>query len=787
MSEVNDPGRNVGSPAAPIFTLNEKRESRLRAWAQHRRFAYEGENASGRRWILYRLDRGRPVYIESHNETAAVSIGVTPLQDPAGLGIDGTGQVGGLWDVGVPLTNHQEFNSRVTLLETGTATAHATHVAGTILAAGIEPGATGMVPQAELRAFSAANDIAELTTHAAASPTVTGGIRISAHPYGTKAGWVENDNVSGNEGPHWYGVLADGEDREFGRYSSLARDWDELCENNPTIVPVRPAGNHRNDAPPTNGDTFYHYNNGDWVAKAYAAGTDPAGDGDIDSGYDTITADACAKNVLTVGAVTDAVTNAGRVPSAANMVNYSGWGPTDDGRIKPDLVANGSGLYSSFLNRDEPPPTDLYDVRSGTSMAVASTAGAAIALQEVAETAFGHGINSAAMKGLLIHTADDMGRPGPDYEFGWGLINASAAALHLLDAAANQPSAEFHEGTLTTGTTPPDQTYSVTAGKGSIVIATLCWTDAKPGVLLAPQLDNPTPQLVNDLDLRCTRPDGGTIFPFILDPTNPSTNATFGDNTLDNVEQIRFVAQAADDYDFVVSQKSTPNMTTSQAYVLHITVTEPFHQGVDNARPDWSISGNGKWRVDSINDVDNTIVDFVESGNTGHGQAATFEANIQGPIVVNFDWRVSSELNYDKLRFLVDGTERRSISGETDWAYVEEAVPEGTHTLRWTYEKDVNTSAGLDKGFVDAIRFRHAPFRIKTFRMVGSNQQNPEITFQAFPGESYQTQKSTNGGVTWTNVQATMSVNGTFMVALPALPVGQPVPKHTLYRVRRIP
>ena len=53
---------------------------------------------------------------------------------------------------------------------------------------------------------------------------------------------------------------------------------------------------------------------------------------------------------MTVGAVSDAVNDTTRDISKAEMTEYSGWGPTDDGRIKPDIVADG-GLGGSNPER----------------------------------------------------------------------------------------------------------------------------------------------------------------------------------------------------------------------------------------------------------------------------------------------------------------------------------------------------------------------------------------------------------------------------------------------------
>ena len=62
-------------------------------------------------------------------------------------------------------------------------------------------------------------------------------------------------------------------------------------------------------------------------------------DGGTD-GYDCIGNRGVAKNILTVGAVKD-IPAGYSTPADVIIEDYSGWGPTDDGRIKPDIVANG--------------------------------------------------------------------------------------------------------------------------------------------------------------------------------------------------------------------------------------------------------------------------------------------------------------------------------------------------------------------------------------------------------------------------------------------------------------
>ncbi len=66
-----------------------------------------------------------------------------------------------------------------------------------------------------------------------------------------------------------------------------------------------------------------------------------------------------------------AVTAVGAVDATGNLTGFSGVGPTADGRIKPDLTAPGSGVYSTVAD-----PGRLYGLSSGTSMATPHVAGA---------------------------------------------------------------------------------------------------------------------------------------------------------------------------------------------------------------------------------------------------------------------------------------------------------------------------------------------------------------------------------------------------------------------------
>jgi len=271
---------------------------------------------------------------------------------------------------------------------------------------------------------------------------------------------------------------------------------------------------------------------------------------------------------MTVGAVSDAVSGGSRDIQIASMASFSSWGPTDDGRVKPDIVANGTTLYSCTAGSDS-----SYATYSGTSMASPGAAGAAVLLMEYYEKLYpGRFMLSSSIKGLMIQTADDLGNPGPDYSFGWGMINARAAAELMEDIKIKQ-------GLLTDS--EPSDTYIIEADANSLIRITLCWTD--PPANSVSGLDSNSPMLINDLDLRVYAPnDSNTFYPYILNPDNPAEDAERGDNYLDNVEQV-YIPEAPGDgiYTIEITHKGT--LADSQQYYSLICNNEFFSPPIAKA------------------------------------------------------------------------------------------------------------------------------------------------------------------------------------------------------------
>ena len=195
------------------------------------------------------------------------------------------------------------------------------------------------------------------------------------------------------------------------------------------------------------------------------------------------------------------------------MAAFSSRGPTDDGRIKPDVVAPGTNILSVKSSQATDcgwgdGPDGYYCMMGGTSMSNPLTAGAAVLVQDWYEDIKGHANPSAALvKATLINTAVDIagygdaeeeaGQPIPNNHEGWGRVN-------LANVAAD--GREFDDSdSLSTGETA---TYYFDAEGGAPFKATLVWSDYLGST-------SASIALVNDLDLVVTGPDGtfyGNVF-----------------------------------------------------------------------------------------------------------------------------------------------------------------------------------------------------------------------------------------------------------------------------------
>jgi hypothetical protein len=222
------------------------------------------------------------------------------------------------------------------------------------------------------------------------------------------------------------------------------------------------------------------------------------------------------------------------------LVNSSSRGPAHDGRIKPDIAANGQNQISTDPNHE-------YAPFGGTSGASPGIAGITAQLhQAYRDLNDGETAEGGFLKAVLMNSANEMGNDGPDFKFGWGHVNAYRAALTLEEG--RYLSDEIEQGEANTHTiTIPDG-----VNRAKIMVY---WTDKEGSEFTSKAL-------VNDLNTSIADPFGTMYQPWVLDPTpDPALldmPAVTGTDTLNNVEQIAIDNPEAGDYTLTVDGAAVP-------------------------------------------------------------------------------------------------------------------------------------------------------------------------------------------------------------------------------------
>lgn len=398
------------------------------------------------------------------------------LAQAAPYNLNGSGAVVGEWDGGGVYLSHPDFGGRVVSGDGSGISSHATHVAGSVLGSGVSSGGTyrGMAPGANMVSYQ-----------------WWGGSTDLENDYTQAINLYDIDMTTNSWG---VGYPPDSEElceAFLGNYFSECGTLDDAVRGDlgKTLVQTWAAGNERSTGP-------------DYC-------------GSLGFSWGTLLPYSCAKNVLTIGAINS---------NNSTMTSFSSWGPTDDGRIKPELVTGGcqsDGDFGVTSTRNG----GGYSVACGTSMATPTAAGCiALWLGRYKELYPGSVPLSSTVKSAFIQGADDLSDAGPEFDFGYGRLNV-VNAIDVLNSGA------FVEDQITDNDT---LTWTF-AYDGSITELqfTLVWDD--PGAA-----ENASPTLVNDLDLRVR--GGGplppTYLPWVLNPADPFFPATTGVDHTNNVEQV---------------------------------------------------------------------------------------------------------------------------------------------------------------------------------------------------------------------------------------------------------
>lgn len=638
----------------------------------------------------------------THNTSAAEVIGVTALGGgnlvgtaaggARGRGYDGSSQIAAVADTGLgggtAATAHRDIpSSRVVAVYTWPGvtdscfqtiqndgavdvdSGHGTHVAGSVLSGG-DPTTglgMGMAPAARL-VFQATEDYVITSSFCKNFYNLQNGYYLTGLPANLNQLFQQAYSAGARVHANSWGSAA------AGAYSSTSVNADQFIWNNRDMTITFSAGNE---------------------------GADANANGVVDN--DSIGAPATAKNVITVGASENKGDVNGNFPCDASrtytsrdssyqsgqtcssmggnnwlgtprqrwgftanpiaddptggnpeqMAAFSSRGPTDDGRIKPDIVAPGTWILSTYSDLYQEgydggtnpvnnafqsdgwgmPRTAHYKYFGGTSMSNPIAAGGAVIVRDYYQKAFGLNASAALVKATLINSAVDLQDenndgvndndfPIPNVHEGWGRINLDNATdgnERYIDAAT---------GGLTTG---GSRTYDLALAGGPLKV-TLVWSDPAAAA-------NAAVTLVNNLNLTLTAPDGTTTY--LGNVFSGGWSATGGSaDARNNVENVYIQAPTAGTWRITVSGANVP--TGPQPFALVVagasTLTEttppppapPVAPGslaataVSRSRIDLSwtnVSGESGYRIERC-------AGTCTASSTGWAQIATTAADV---------------------------------------------------------------------------------------------------------------------------------------------------------------
>lgn len=411
------------------------------------------------------------------NDGVRDAMGVPAIADPP-LGLTGSGVKVLVFDQGLVSGTHPDLSGRVTAIESGNVTTHATHTAGTIAGAGtLDARYRGVAPDAEILSAAYPSCVPQCLYN---NPQDLEEDYEAAHVgFGAD---LNSNSISTNVNQNGYPC------EWQGAYETTSALLDSIVAGSlgPRVISVWAAGNER---------------------SSLRCGE-----------YVTIGVPATAKNVISVGSVDS---------GDGSVSSFSSFGPTRDGRLKPDVVAPGCQSGGDGGVTSTVPPAG-YGALCGTSMSAPAVAGLlALGLERHRQLRPSDPDPSpATMKALLCQSASETGAPGPDFESGFGAANGPAlvAAIEsgtFLESDVADRVARRYEAVVA----PGDPELRVT----------LAWSD--PAAALDASV-----QLVNDLDLLLVDPSGGLHRPLVLDPDSPASPAAPGVDRRNPIEQVRVAA-----------------------------------------------------------------------------------------------------------------------------------------------------------------------------------------------------------------------------------------------------
>ena len=552
----------LGALAAQFQMKFEADEANVQRYLRDNPTVQRAQLKNGMSHYLLRIDSaGAPVFRVSRGEPGGQKSGQKSVQTSnqksnrasgqlikadslypggsLGVSVTGSGMIAGIWEPGAVAVDatgavsHELLVGKVTnqpgqVVSSAGNSNHAAHVAGTMIGSDLasRPAARGIAYNGTARVWDAPNDLTEMTGFAAQ------GYLISNHSYGDANTQTANLAL-------------------YGAYDAEARDWDAMLKAAPNYLPFVAAGNEQQSS-------------GNRAPKA---------------GYDIMTGPANSKNAMAVGAV-----NADK-----SMSDYSNWGPTDDGRVKPEIVARGTAIDSAQAVDSNNVLTNSgysgsIESSSGTSYSSPAAAAGGLLLQEYYQNVTGVFMRSSTLKALMLGTAEDLGRPGPDHQFGWGLLNVEKAALAIKNRTAAGAALATSKGSVVeeiAANPAADSTAEITrtvfAKGGEPLVVNIAWIDdAGPLQTDAEGIDPVKSRMVYDFDVMVRQVGGGERWGWVVPGmSNRLENATTATGWFQanggNFKQVLIANPVANAEYTIVIRKKTGSPTEARSISLVVT------------------------------------------------------------------------------------------------------------------------------------------------------------------------------------------------------------------------
>jgi hypothetical protein len=401
--------------------------------------------------------------------------------------------------------------------------------------------------------------------------------------------------------------------------------------------------------------------------------------------------------------------------------DFSSRGPSGCGgefAMKPEICAPGSDIYSAQ-------PGGGYQYLSGTSMAGPHVAGV-VALMKASNP----NIDVITIKEVLMATAIDLGTPGEDNTYGHGFIDAYQAVLGVMGGIGSVEGVITDSGTglplegvkvqkvggYNLAYTNASGYFSMTMPIGDIQLAMtkFGYGDATANVTILEDqtVDASTPLYLlpsSTLSGIVYGPDGAVVEGASVWASNTPLGPVYTDAT--GYYSIVLPSGAGAMYDMVGrasgmgTQAQTVELTGDLTLDFNLPewIGDDFETGNFNRFP-WEMTGTS-WVIDTADVYEG--FNSARSGDIGDNQFSSMELTLDVLAAgeMKFWYKVSSESNWDYLRFYIDGAMVAEWSGEVAWTERVQPVEPGSHTFTFAFEKDGSVSSGSDCAWVDYIEF----------------------------------------------------------------------------------